>query len=402
MPKRKGVLVYALKVFPAVTTTFIINEIWTLGKRGWNIEILSLEKKGGSVIHARAKELLPYVIYAKNIFSWATFKAHIYFVFTKPWRYISIFLYVFLFRILPYHLSELKLFFKSVYLAWAIKEKNIIHIHAHFAESSATCAMIISELLKKDFSFIAHGIDLFCLERPNTLREKIKRAKFVLTVSEYHKQQMATKTPEKIYIFKNSIIVDDFRLKVYGQKQIPLILTISRLVEKKGLFYLLEAYKALAVKRQLFKALIIGEGTLEYDLNEKIKEYNLEEKVKISPFIEQSRVKEYLFNADIFVLPCIIASNGDRDGMPYALVEAMASGLPVVSTYISGIPELINNGVTGFLVQPKDSVSLTNILRLLLRNEKLCERIGLAAREHVVKYHGLKKNIELLERLITE
>ncbi len=404
MDNQKQVILYPVRDFLAVTTIFILNEMWLLRRRGWFLRILSLEREETRVMHARAQELEGCVLYAGRPFAPAVLKAQIYFLLKFPDRYIRLFFYVFFFRFFPYHLSELRLFMKAVHLAWCVRDQEVLHIHAHFAGGNTTCAMIIAGLLKKDFSFIAHAIDLFVMEKARTLRDKIREAKFVLTVSAYHRRFMIEKTktkyPEKILVCKGGVLVDDFPLRTYEKRDRPVVLTVSRFVEKKGLFHLLEAYKILQEEQERFQGLIIGQGPLAALLEERLKEYGLDESVRLLSFQGQEEIRDHYKEADVFVLPCIRAANGDQDGMPYVLVEAMACGLPVVSTYLSGIPELVRDGETGFLVEPGDSRALARVLRTLLRDDALRKKVGLAAREHILKKHDLNRNIELLESLI--
>ncbi len=404
MREEKGVLVYVVSSFPAVTTTFIINEICALRQRGWQIDILSLTKGKTDLIQPRAKELLPSTTYAKPVFSWPTLRAHFYFLFLHPLAYISTFSYIFSSRIFPWHLSELRLFIKAVYLAWVIRNRKILHIHAHFAGVNAASASIIASLLRKDFSFIAHAIGIFVFETSRSLRGLIKRAKFVLAESGFHIRYMIDKGrvdfSNKAHVLKNSVFAQDFQPKKDYEMGLPFLLTVSRLCEKKGLIYLIEAYRILKERGEEFKALIVGEGYLRQELQNKIKEYNLEDRVEINPFEDSDKIRERFSQCDVFVLPCVVASNGDMDGMPLSLIEAMASGLPVVSTPISGIPELISNEKTGFLVSPRDGEALADTLQRLLRNEDLRKKIGLAAREHILEHHNLTRNITILEELL--
>ncbi len=400
----KGTLIYVVKVFPAVTTTFAVNEIWSLRQRGWSVRILAIERAPAAVVHARAAALMSEVSYARSVFSWACLKAHLYFLFRYPVRYLGVFLDTLLFRFFPYHIFELRLFFKAVQLAWQIRAEDVRHIHAHFAAGNAACAMMIARLLNKEFSFTAHAVDLFVLEKPKMLRDKIRRAKFVVTISDYNKKFMLEKSRagsgEKIHVLPNSILPEDFQGKTYERTDVPVLLTICRFVEKKGLSYLVAAYSILQERGVPFRALIIGEGPQKGLLDEKIREGGVGEAVRVLPFEKQDEIKGRYRETDVFVLPCVRAPGGDQDGVPYVLVEAMACGLPVVSTYLSGIPELIRNGETGFLVEPADSRALADVLQTLLRDDVLRKKTGVAARKHILENHDLTKNVGRLEDLI--
>jgi len=400
----RGTLAYVVKSFPAVSTTFVVNEIWSLRQRGWSVRILAAERASAAVVHARAAALLPMASYAGGVFSWACLKAHLYFMFRYPLRYLDVFLDTLFVRFFPYHISELILFFKAVQLAWKIRAEDVRHIHAHFAAGNASCAMIIARLLDKEFSFTGHAVDLFVFEKPRELRDKIRRAKFVVTISEYNKRYMLDKSRsgsrEKIHVLPNSIFPEDFRGKTYEGTDVPALLTICRFVEKKGLPHLVAAYSILRKRGVPFRALIIGEGPQKGLLDELIRVEGLGEVVHVFPFERQDVIKGRYQEAEVFVLPCVRVPSGDQDGVPYVLVEAMACGLPVVSTYLSGIPELIRNGETGFLVEPADSRALADVLQALLRDDALRKSVGEAARKHILADHDLTKNIGRLEDLI--
>ena len=186
----------------------------------------------------------------------------------------------------------------------------------------------------------------------------------------------------------------------------PIILAVGRLVEKKGYPYLIEACRILASRGYDFRCLIVGGGPQEPLLRKLIgqgspadassAENDLSESVKMVGRVFQQDLLDYLEQADVFCLPCVVASDGDMDGIPNTLMEAMAMEIPTVSTTISGIPELIQDGRTGLLVPPKDAVALAEAIAALLDNNKLGYALGKAGRIRVMEEFEIGKNVDRL------
>jgi glycosyltransferase involved in cell wall biosynthesis len=169
-------------------------------------------------------------------------------------------------------------------------------------------------------------------------------------------------------------------------------LAVARLVEKKGYPYLIKACQILAAQGYDFQCLIVGGGPQERLLKQMIEEFDLSKYVSLVGIVFQERLRDYFNQADMFVLPCIVASDQDRDGIPNTLIEAMAMEIPVISTYVSGIPELIEDRKTGLLVPPQDEVSLAKAIATLLEDKELKETLGKAGRNKVIQEFEIKKN----------
>jgi glycosyltransferase involved in cell wall biosynthesis len=159
----------------------------------------------------------------------------------------------------------------------------------------------------------------------------------------------------------------------------PVILSVGRLIEKKGFIDLVEAAEILRRCGRSFRVEIIGEGPLRKQIHATVKQFGLEERVKLLGPLPLELVRFAYMRCAIFALPCVIGAGGDRDGIPTVLQEAMASGIPVVSTPVSGIPELIESERDGLLVPPNDPVMLAEALDRLLSDPDLGNRLGVAA-----------------------
>ena len=250
------------------------------------------------------------------------------------------------------------------------------------------------------FSFTAHANDIFV--NPILLPEKIKAARFIIVISEYNKQHLHSLVPGQETLDKMHLVhycIDVQRFSPPSQRpdnDRPIILAVGRLVEKKGLPYLVKACKILADQGRDFQCLIVGGGPQEALLRQIIQENDLSDHVKLVGVVFQENLKDYLDKADIFALPCIIASDQDRDGIPNTLMEAMAMEIATISTTVVGIPELIKDMKTGLLTPPHDEVALAQAIATLLEDKELRRTLGKAGRVKVSKEFEIKKNANRL------
>jgi glycosyltransferase involved in cell wall biosynthesis len=267
-------------------------------------------------------------------------------------------------------------------------------------------ALVVSRFLKKSYSFTAHAADIYT--KVTNVQQKIDNASFVITVSKYNKLHLINHFPGidagKIHILHPWVDVSQFipsaNRQVHDRLQ---ILSVGRLVEKKGHIDLIDAVYFLREKGYLADCLIVGGGPLQAELEERISERALQNQVRLLGGQPQEKVMELLNGwADVFVLPCIIAKNGDRDGIPVSIAEAMAMELPVISTDIVGIRELVQEG-TGFLVNPHDPMALSEaLLKLAMQDQVTMTRMGRKGREVVEKEFNLLKGTQVLAEYFCE
>ncbi len=306
----------------------------------------------------------------------------------------------------------LMLFFRMIYFAYFLKSNRIDHIHAHFAATSTYMAKNISKLIGCSFSFTAHAYDIFKNDVDLfELEDNMRSASFVRTVSQYHKEYL-----ERVIVDFGSPEIKVITYGVDCAKFKPLdsnieqnneqivIVAVCNLVPKKGLCYLVEACAKLKLRGCNFICYIIGEGELRDDLKKQIINLKLSDVIELTGKIAHNEVNDKVNKADIFVLPCIVTDDGDRDGIPNALIEAMASAKPVISTDVAGIPELIENGKSGFVVPQKDAESLCNAIDTLAKNYTLRSEFGIYGRNKVYKLFNIDKIadsiIELLKKQV--
>jgi glycosyltransferase involved in cell wall biosynthesis len=315
----------------------------------------------------------------------------------------------------------MKEFLQAGYIAQQVLALGTVrHLHAHFAHSSTTVAMFVSRLTGLPYSFTAHAKDIYLpsLNPGDLLSMKLRHAQFVVTCTqanhEYLSALNATGTP--IHTIYHGLDTRQFtprneakeHSKNVEQDHIllhnpPVILTVGRMVEKKGFPTLLAACHLLKERGERFRLRFIsGAGPGETQIVELIRALQLEDLVTLEPAVTQETLKQIYQQATLFALPCQIADNGDRDGIPNVLVEAMAAGLPVVSTNVSGIHELIEHGVNGWLVEPKDPPALADAIAHLLHAPALRQALGKAAREQVCRLFDAEKNVQALHDLFLD
>jgi glycosyltransferase involved in cell wall biosynthesis len=274
---------------------------------------------------------------------------------------------------------------------------NPDHIHAHFANNAALKAYLLSKFLDVPFSCTGHGSELLLYPEPY-LPELITDARPFITISNYNKRQLM----ERYSLPEDSIVVNYCGIDMeYFKKDVNLrpekytITSVSALKDVKGLKYLIQACKVLNDRDLPFKCQIIGGGPDHADLQELINCNNLSQKVELLGVKSENEIKVYLDNSSIFVLPSL------SEGIPVAVMEAMAMRLPVIATNITGLPEIIENGVNGYLVPPKDPEALAEKIIELYKNPGLREKFGKVARKTIEQKFNLQKNITRFEELIT-
>lgn len=283
------------------------------------------------------------------------------------------------------------------------RRAGVTHFHAHWATEAATTALVFSWLTGLPFSFTAHAYDIF--RAPQFFDLKLAQARFAVTVSEYNRRYIVEKFgpghPEKVHVIYPLIDLATFPLRARPVEAEPRILSVGRLTEYKGFAYLLDACRILRDRGLRFTCQIVGQGEEEAALRETIARLGLEDRVELLGALPHEDIPGLLERASVFALPCVIGSNGDRDGMPLVLIEAMARGVPVVSSDLIGLPELVRDGA-GFLASPGDSVALADALeKVLLLSPEEQEAMGRAGRAIVKQFdatRGVDHLLDLIQR----
>jgi glycosyltransferase involved in cell wall biosynthesis len=385
------VLGYVIRMFPQVSETFIANEILSLERLGVPLRLYSYRRPQETVGHECVRLIQSPLTYLpdplqKHIPELLSAQRTI--ARAEPGRYRTALRHVASASIRDRSIEPWKRLLQAGYLALLLEQSDVERLHAHFAHGSTHVALLASMLTGLPFSFSAHARDIYNNASPRLLQEKIRAAELVVTCTRANQQHLrsivAPEDGEKIELAYHGVDLakfapDEARLV----EEPPLILSVGRLVEKKGFTTLLQACRVLNGKGVSFRCEIVGEGPERARLEMQIRTLGLECVVSLLGACTQEELVERYRKATVLALPCRVLANGDRDGIPNVLVEAMAMGLPVVSTPVSGIPELIESGRNGLLVPPGNPTELAAAIELLLRDRELRERLARSARATV-------------------
>ncbi|MEJ6396222.1 glycosyltransferase family 4 protein [Gymnodinialimonas sp. 2305UL16-5] len=284
---------------------------------------------------------------------------------------------------------------------WAagLRDQDVRHIHSQWIHAAGSVAMYGAWLLNRSFSFTGHAADLF-RERV-ALRSKIARAEFIICISEFHRQFYLDNgaRPDQLHIAYCGIDTTHFSpvLRSHAEGEPVHILSSGRLVAKKGFPVLIEACGILRERGLNFRCTIAGSGPDEAALRAQIRAADLEGHITLTgEALKQEDIPTFMRSGDIYTLPCIWAEDNDVDGLPQMLMEAMACGLPAVSTRLVGIPDLIRDGETGLLVPPEDAEALAEALHRMAGDEALAKTLAEAGRRHLIDRFDLDTCLDAL------
>jgi glycosyltransferase involved in cell wall biosynthesis len=293
--------------------------------------------------------------------------------------------------------------YQAVYVGLRLKEMGIRHVHAHFAGMAARTAYWITRFFPVTFSFTAHANDIFApREFEIGLDKLVDAAGVIVTETDYAAQFLRERFPERtdrIHRIYNGLNLAEFGRADFSSTP-PLIIAVGRLIAKKGFANLIRACGLLAQREKSFRCEIIGEGPLENELRAQIEQLGLQNRVALSGSKPQRDVRRRLAAANVFVLPSVVEPQGGMDNLPTVIMEAMATALPVISTDIGGIPEMVVQNETGFLVQPGDAVALAGAIKKVIDDGQLAQRLGRAGYERAREFFSIEKNVRDLCALI--
>jgi len=397
-------IAYLIKCFPRLSETFILHEVLELERQGLPLRIFSLLEPAGKVNKAVQNVQAPitYIPHGFPSGMLLLFTAAARRFLKHPWTFLRICLAAI---VRFHHPATPKHLFYAAYLATQLEQEGITHLHAHYANTPATVALFAHQFTGIPYSFTAHAKDIY-LSRKESLAYKMKEARFVVTCTGYNQQHLASLTAQSVDVAIHRIY-HGLNLRVFpchisavsAPLARPLILSVARLVEKKGLLYLLQACRILKDQGYDFTCRIVGEGPLRQALEQHIRDLALTDQVELCGAETHECVITMYQQATLMALPCIIGENGDRDGIPNVLVESLYMGVPVVSTPVSGIPELITAEANGLLVPPRDSNALASAMARLLDDPLLRSRLAVAGRQAVLARFDMASNTQRLMHL---
>lgn len=365
---------YVVKRYPRLSETFIVNEILAHEAAGLEMRIVALRAPVDARFHSMLGEVQAPVTYLtprrpKIRELWAAVR-------TVPHRRHGL-------EALPGVIaSDPTDAYQAARLAEWIETEQIDHVHAHFATTTAAVARLACAATGVPYSVTAHAKDIFHESvEPARLRERLEDAAAVVTVSDYNVRYMAGICPAaNITRVYNGLDLTKFEYRAPRQRA-PVVLAVGRLVEKKGFEDLVRAFSILRADRPDARCEIIGDGPLRADL-EAIA-CQLGGGVTFRGSVPRADVQRAIRRAAVFAAPCVTARDGDRDGLPTVLLEAMAMGTPCVATPVTGIPEAVVDGTTGIVVPERDPTELAGAITRILSDHRLGERYALAARRRI-------------------
>lgn len=389
---------YVVKRFPRYSETFVVTEVLAHEAAGWEVEIFSLRPPNDT----HFQDLLPRVRAPVRYFpSEGTRPADFWAALQETGQILPR-----TWTTLPGARGELAGdVYQALLLAIEVRRRGIEHLHAHFATLATTVAGLAAQLAGVPFTFTAHAKDIFHeTVRADDLRRKMEDAAAVVTVSEFNLEYLRAaygSSAGRVQRLYNGLDLERFP---FGEPRhrAARVVAVGRLVEKKGFAVLLEAAALMAARGVAFSVDVIGEGELEEPLGRRVRELGLHARVRLLGPRPQAEIVQRVAEAAAFAAPSVVGGDGDREGLPTTLLEAMALGTPCVSTDVTGIPEVLRHGETGLLVPQNDPTALADALQRLLAEAPLRVALARRARRRIEQDFDARVNGARLRRLMAE
>ena len=384
---------YILPRFPVLSQTFVLNELVELTRQGHEIYIFSLS-------HVQKENVQP-EIEEYNLLERACYPPG----FIKLSKHINgshnhlALLSSQLYGGTKNSMKVLGKVFQATAvssLAGLVGRLELDVIHAHFYGLASAVAAMVSEKTGIPFTFTCHAMDIFTNTHNTVMRNHMQASERVITISQYNRDYICRLTGidgSKVSVVRACPILNKF-MNVERNDSGDTILTIARLVEKKGIKHGIRALKYLSGDFPSLRYRIVGDGPLMSELRAQVGYEGLRNRVDfLGEMKSDRRLLDEISRASLLLLPCVRTAEGDQDGIPVTLQEAMCARVPVVSTNISGIPELVENGKEGLLVESGDSRALANAIKALMDDCQLRESLGEAARKKIVSDFNISSEV---------
>jgi glycosyltransferase involved in cell wall biosynthesis len=412
MKRPAPVLGIVLKGFPRLSETFVTREIRMLEDSGLELHLFAIRDPGEPPVNDEARRVRAHVTYLPDRFTWmwhVLLSAQIAARRARPAAYDRALKLALARTLRERSFATLKRFLQAGWLvARGLPATGVVHLHAHFAHDPTSVAFFAARLSGLPFSFSAHAKDIYAQD-PAWLATKILEARLVVTCTGHNRARLEALAPPnaRVLLAYHGIHAERFARVPKGEagpttnpSRVPELLSVGRLVPKKGFVVLLEALARLAQRGIAFHATLIGDGPLRERLLARIQGLGLEGRVTLIASMPQSELIARFRAADLFALACEVQPDGDRDGIPNVIFEAMAMELPVVATRVSGIPECIEDGHSGVLVPEKDPAALAEAIAELLADPSRAREIGRAARLRVASAFDAAPHLAIIERAL--
>lgn len=392
-------LALLVKVFPKLSETFILEEVLGLERLGVPLRLYTLAPPSDHIAHPAVAEVkAPMTAVPQRLaddragFLWR----HARLALQSPVRYLATWR-----AAARRGATGRQDFLRAGWLAAQLQADGVAHLHAHFIAQPADIAQLVSSLCALPFSISAHAKDIY-LSEPADLQRRLMAARFTVTCTEANRVALSTVAPQadvrRMYHGIDAAIFHPGRRGPGAL--VPRLLSVGRLREKKGLDTLVLACAELQRRGLPFTCDIVGYGEQQAALQDLIRQQGLDGQVRLLGKLARDQVLERYAAATVYVQPSRIAADGDRDGIPNVLLEALACGLPVVATEVSGIPELVRHGHNGLLVPPDAPQALADAIAALIDSPARAADLGRAGRATVTEHFDNDRNLQTLLRLL--
>lgn len=380
-PSRSPDVLYVLKRYPRLSETFVVREVLGLEAAGVRVGIDALMPPEPGPRHPEVDEVRADVRYVPRRPRWydaSVVVAHVAVASRAPRRWLRS-------ARAAGRAGQGRRFLQAGIVARRVRRDGYHHVHAHFATAAAETARWAAELSGVTWSVTAHAKDIFHVEHVDALPRRIASAAAVVTVSEHNVDHLSHVAPTvPVRFVPNAVVAAD----AHGPRSHGTVLCVARLIEKKGIDTLVDAAALLRTDHPDLRVEIVGSGPLRDELTARIAAHGLDEQVVLRGALRSDEVAASYAAAAMLVMPCRIAADGDRDGLPTVILEAMARGLPVVSTDTVGIGEVVRDHDTGLLIAPDDPAALAGAIARLRTDPELGARLGAAGRRLVLDRHA--------------
>lgn len=394
-------VVYVVSLFPSISETFIVREIAALVERGVDVRIISLKKPSDGLLQTDSAALLERAVHPRPLPS--AISNTLGALFANPRAVLRAFGLVLAdsWKQPVVALKSVASLFRALqHVPW-LREFNPQLIHAHWATYPSTAAWALGCVLDRPFSFTSHAHDIFIENQ--LLGHKIRESALAVTISQ-HNVEWLTARATPVAAQKLKVIhcgVDMERSPWHAEPRQPLMmLAVGRLDPVKGFGTLVDALALLKARGVDVQCRLVGSGPLEQELKQRARDRGVAGMLDFVGAQPQEQIRAWMSEAAVFVLPSQVADDGNRDGIPVALMEAMASGCPVISTRVSGIPELIEHDQDGLLVEQRNPAALADAVQRLLEDEPLRQRLAVRARRRIENEFDSRKEASRLHDLM--
>lgn len=387
---------YVVKMYPRFSETFIVNEILAHEAAGLDLEIFSLRLPIDGRFHEALARVRGRVTYLsrrspKSEELWHAI-SDMGETSDRGWEVLS-----------EAKGESIRDLYQAILLAGKVRARGITHLHAHSATTATTVARLAGHFCDLPYSFTAHAKDIFHHEvNDDELRRKIGNAAAVVTVSDYNLRYLRERygpVAARVQRVYNGLDLQRFTYSAPSDRP-ALVVAVGRLVGKKGFADLIDACAVLAYRGREFCCDIIGDGPLKADLQEQVRRLGLEARVRLRGSRPQGEVVERVRKAALLAAPCVVDTDGDRDGLPTVLLEAMALGTPCVSTGVTGIPEVLRDGETGIMVPQHDPITLAGTMERLLDDASLRVQLAAAARRLIEAEFDIQRTTSRMREIM--